>query len=150
MTPTYCVECYRLDGKGTVEAPYFFNGKSLCNLHLWSEIDEPTPNLPAVVDQPKSKRGTRLPTGYVPAESTINGIRGEFPFVTNEDLTAAHREFCDYWVGVPGQRGVKLDWEATWRNSMRREFNGKRWDSRRRGANSTVDQKIIDMQGKKQ
>ena len=28
--------------------------------------------------------------------------------------------FRDYWISVPGQKGVKLDWEATWRNWIRR------------------------------
>ncbi|KAB2761724.1 hypothetical protein F9L00_12725 [Brucella anthropi] len=28
-------------------------------------------------------------------------------------------KFRDYWRGQPGQRGVKLDWEATWRNWCR-------------------------------
>ncbi len=28
-------------------------------------------------------------------------------------------EFVDYWIGVPGQRGVKLNWFATWRNRVR-------------------------------
>ena len=27
-------------------------------------------------------------------------------------------EFRDYWIGIPGQRGRKLDWEATWRNNV--------------------------------
>ena len=31
-------------------------------------------------------------------------------------------EFVDYWVAVPGQRGVKLDWLATWRNDVRRKL----------------------------
>lgn len=35
------------------------------------------------------------------------------------DLAAATEEFVDYWKGVPGQRGRKTDWEATWRNRMR-------------------------------
>jgi hypothetical protein len=29
-------------------------------------------------------------------------------------------KFIDYWRAQPGQRGVKLDWPATWRNWMRR------------------------------
>ena len=29
-------------------------------------------------------------------------------------------KFKDYWVGRAGQGGVKLDWEATWRNWVRR------------------------------
>lgn len=28
-------------------------------------------------------------------------------------------EFVDYWIGVAGSRGVKLDWPATWRNRVR-------------------------------
>lgn len=28
-------------------------------------------------------------------------------------------KFLDYWRAQPGQRGVKLDWSATWRNWMR-------------------------------
>ena len=28
-------------------------------------------------------------------------------------------EFVDFWIGVPGARGVKLDWPATWRNRVR-------------------------------
>ncbi len=35
---------------------------------------------------------------------------------------AAHEfaKFRDYWIAVPGQKGVKLDWFATWRNWCRR------------------------------
>jgi hypothetical protein len=36
----------------------------------------------------------------------------------------AHR-FRDYWVGVPGQKGRKADWEATWRNWLRRNYPEK-------------------------
>lgn len=35
------------------------------------------------------------------------------------DITQATQEFVDYWRGVPGQRGCKLDWPATWRNAIR-------------------------------
>jgi hypothetical protein len=31
-------------------------------------------------------------------------------------------EHVDYWIGVPGARGVKLDWLATWRNDVRRKL----------------------------
>ena len=36
-------------------------------------------------------------------------------------------EFLDYWCAVPGARGLKLDWAATWRNRppwARREESG--------------------------
>jgi uncharacterized protein YdaU (DUF1376 family) len=38
---------------------------------------------------------------------------------TDEDIRAQAARFRDYWVAIPGQRGVKLDWLATWRNWMR-------------------------------
>ncbi len=28
--------------------------------------------------------------------------------------------FRDYWISAPGPKGVKLDWQATWRNWMRK------------------------------
>ncbi len=28
--------------------------------------------------------------------------------------------FRDYWIAAPGQKGVKLNWQATWRNWMRK------------------------------
>ena len=30
-------------------------------------------------------------------------------------------EFRDYWIAVPGQKGMKADWPATWRNWCRRQ-----------------------------
>ena len=36
------------------------------------------------------------------------------------DLVKATEEFVDYWAGVPGSKGVKLDWPGTWRNWIRR------------------------------
>lgn len=46
-------------------------------------------------------------------------------------------EFKDFWAGVPGQRGRKLDWLATWRNRVREKkhlLNGsdppKTWQDR--------------------
>jgi len=34
--------------------------------------------------------------------------------------------FHDYWVAQTGQKAIKADWIATWRNWLRRDFgNGK-------------------------
>lgn len=33
--------------------------------------------------------------------------------------------FYDYWLAQPGQKGVKLDWLATWRNWCRNDYGGK-------------------------
>ena len=65
----------------------------------------------------KQQRGTRLdPDSFVPSATTRQTILTEKP---NLDLAGEHRKFCDYWIGISGQRGTKLDWDATWRNWMR-------------------------------
>jgi hypothetical protein len=69
-------------------------------------------------DQPKSnKRGTRLPEPFVPTAAMRDWVVENAPHINAWDQ---HQRFVDYWRGVPGQRGVKLDWEGTWRNWMRR------------------------------
>ncbi len=62
----------------------------------------------------KAKRGSRLPDDFMAdiSEAVRLGL-------SEQD---AHREadkFRDYWASQPGQRGVKLDWPATWRNWCR-------------------------------
>lgn len=63
-----------------------------------------------------TRRGHRLPDGWMPSPDTIAAMRQQFPHV---DLEAVHEEFTDYWRGVPGAKGRKLDWEGTWRNRVR-------------------------------
>lgn len=43
--------------------------------------------------------------------------RENYPHLDGDTITA---EFVDYWRAVPGAKGVKLDWIATWRNQVRR------------------------------
>lgn len=66
----------------------------------------------------RSKRGTRIEPGWMPSPELIAQMREECPAV---NLEAEHRVFLDYWIAQPGQKGVKLDWAATWRNWMRRK-----------------------------
>lgn len=54
---------------------------------------------------------------------------------------AQHEAFCDYWRAQPGQRGVKVDWPATWRNWMRREQE-KRANGAGPARASTTDQRV--------
>jgi len=52
------------------------------------------------------KRATRLPDTWHPrAEDGLDNL----------ELA----KFRDYWRAVPGQKGTKLDWDATWRNWLR-------------------------------
>ena len=88
--------------------------------------------------KPKQSRGTRLPADWLPSEDQI-----QFCKTHRTDLspqTTADR-FRDYWSAQPGAKGLKLDWDATWRNWVRAERtqptaqpSGSRpsWDRRQR------------------
>lgn len=64
----------------------------------------------------KKKLGSRLAQDWILPddwEYWANKLRPEL----NAKLVAD--QFKDYWIAQPGQKGVKLDWEATWRNWVR-------------------------------
>lgn len=63
-------------------------------------------------------RGARLPPDWSPdpegmAFAEQQGLR-------NGRALAELGRFRDYWTAQPGQKGVKTDWPATWRNWVRR------------------------------
>lgn len=73
---------------------------------------------PSANGKPKpDPRGTRLSNDWMPDRAVIDQMRGKYPSV---DLRAEHDKFVDYWAGAPGAKGRKVDWNATWRNWIRR------------------------------
>lgn len=71
------------------------------------------------------KRGSRLPEGWGPGPElvawTINGdAETNWPGLDSGRLIAELDKFRDHWRQQPGQKGVKLDWDAAWRNWCRR------------------------------
>ena len=59
-------------------------------------------------------RGTRLDADWQPTDdltkyATEHGV----------DPLKFRDEFVDYWIAVPGVRGLKTNWPATWRNRVR-------------------------------
>ena len=65
-----------------------------------------------------SKKGTRLPLDWSPAVETIEAAI-EIG-LSRQQASAQADRFRDYWHGVAGAKGVKLDWPATWRNWCRK------------------------------
>jgi hypothetical protein len=63
-------------------------------------------------------RGTRIDPGFKVADDMRSWARENTPLVNVDAVLPA---FIDYWAGVAGVKGVKRDWPATWRNSMRKQ-----------------------------
>ena len=53
----------------------------------------------------------------------------QFCKIKRPDLNPAalFDKFRDYWIAVPGAKGRKLDWDATWRNFVRSENHKPDW-----------------------
>lgn len=84
----------------------------------------------------KTDRGHRLPDDFEPDEAMKAWARENAPSCGRED----HEAFCDYWRGVAGAKGRKVDWVATWRNWMRREHERRTSrTSHTRARSSTTD-----------
>lgn len=95
-------------GKGTNRAPV---------------VDESPPNhKPRTINQePKVKtepRGTRLAPDWIADAEHIAFCKSERPDL---DPHGMQDKFRDYWTGVAGKGGVKLNWLGTWKNFIRSE-----------------------------
>ena len=64
------------------------------------------------------KRGTRLADDW----TLPDGWDKDLPRLgfTPRLIETTADEFKDYWIAVPGKGGIKLNWQATWRNWCRR------------------------------
>ena len=83
-------------------------------------VDEAPPNQEPLTINHKpikeNKRGSRLAQDWF-----LNKSLGEWALQERPDIDVrlVAEQFKDYWVAQPGQKGVKLDWDATWRNWVR-------------------------------
>lgn len=71
--------------------------------------------------QPPERRGTRLSPDWRLSTEQIEWAIGAQPTWDAEHALQVGAAFRDHWISVAGPRGVKLDWDATWRNWVRRE-----------------------------
>jgi len=69
------------------------------------------------------RRGSRLPADWEPSLEMLDWAQAERPDL---DLGQTLEKFRDYWISQPGQKGVKTDWTATYRNWVRNEKPGAR------------------------
>ena len=75
-------------------------------------VAPPKASAPRAASPTPAGRGCRIADHWTPADPGFAAEHGV-------DQAAALAEFQDYWRGVAGKAGVKLDWEATWRNQIR-------------------------------
>lgn len=65
----------------------------------------------------RAPRATRIPDGWTPTDELAQAMSMECPTVNQQ---AEHRKFVDYWTAKSGKDATKADWNATYRNWIRR------------------------------
>jgi uncharacterized protein YdaU (DUF1376 family) len=90
-----------------------------------------TTNHKPLTNKPKreSQRGTRLAPDFPLSDEWVSFCRQHRPEL---DPQETFEGFRDYWIAQPGQKGVKTDWTATWRNWVRRQQQAKKTASEAR------------------
>lgn len=76
-------------------------------------------------------RGSRLPEDWHPSDEDTAFCKAERPDLRPSEVA---KRFYDYWIAVPGAKGRKLDWPATWRQWVRNEREERRGAARQAGA----------------
>lgn len=97
-----------------------------------------TPSLTTSRTTEGARAGSRLPEGFSP--SLELRAFGQSQGLSDAEIDTAAAEFADYWRGIPGAKGRKLDWDATLRNRLR-EIAGRkaRWKGQTNGKQSVQD-----------
>lgn len=136
------VERRRRDGSRTSDSIFL---TAFAQPATVTACDEPTgqsvttnrpscPNLPATVTGPTTfepsedtsgeprERATRLPEGWGPIP---NDFLKAIDLIGPDRAATELEKFHDYWRAVPGAKGRKLDWSATFRNWIRRAAESK-------------------------
>ncbi len=68
-------------------------------------------------DSDSSKKGSRLSENWtLPKPWEEWAVQQS---LTEQQVRSQADQFRDYWIGVPGAKGIKLNWKATWRNRIR-------------------------------
>jgi uncharacterized protein YdaU (DUF1376 family) len=70
----------------------------------------------------RSQRGSRLATNWILPDDWEYWANKERPDLNAKQVA---EQFRDFWCAKPGKDGVKLDWQATWRNWVRNQKSPK-------------------------
>ena len=98
-------------GKKLTDVQPTNNQEPITNIDVASSATQPT------------KKATRITSGWSPNPELEKWSKSERPDLNIESTTES---FVDYWIAKPGKDGLKLDWDATFRNwvkAQRQSFN---------------------------
>lgn len=81
--------------------------------------DDQSPKADTAPDQPKAKKGARLPADWTLPQAWLDWALTDRPEIGEALLRREADKFRDHWHAASGAKGCKADWLATWRNWVR-------------------------------
>lgn len=84
--------------------------------------DAPPSATPRPKSSSKDSHGTRLPADWKLPMEWGKWAQEEKPELTREDIIREAEKFRDHFHSMSGKDGRKADWEATWRNWIRKDW----------------------------
>ena len=87
----------------------------------------------------RAARGTRIPDGWQPDQDLVDWTRANAPAAAN---ALEVDRFRDYWQSLSGQRAIRVDWAATWRNWARKCQEQAHQPSRGPAPRSTTSDRV--------
>ncbi len=97
--------------------------------HTESVLPDPTRPDPTITNTSKEVLvSAKTKSSRIPSDFHITNEMRQWATVNapGMDIDRITEGFIDYWASVPGQKALKTDWVATWRNWMRREHTSFR------------------------
>ena len=80
-----------------------------------------------------------MPDGWQPDQALVDWTRANAPAAAN---AIEVERFRDYWQSLSGQRAVRVDWAATWRNWARKCQEQHTQPTRSHTPRATTDDRV--------
>jgi hypothetical protein len=102
--------------KPLIDNDFFIIASGVLAERLQDAIPETERETETKTERDKNKRGSRLAQDFFFPKEWSDFLVEQRPELNAQQT---FEKFKDYWIAQAGQKGVKLDWFATWRNWVR-------------------------------
>lgn len=99
-----------------------------------------TQTINITIKEPK-RYATKIPDTFWPSQELLDWQAEHFEWV---DWKLETHKFIDYWQSVSGARGMKTNWDATWRNWIRNQKKPRDWAKAKKEQNMKAIQEWLN------
>ncbi len=99
-----------------------------------------TQNIIRTIKETK-RYASKIPDDFWPSQELLDWQAEHFEWV---DWKLETHKFIDYWQSVSGSKGMKTNWDATWRNWVRNQKKPRDWAKAKKDSNAQAIQEWLN------